>query len=95
MKSETGADLPLIVLRHIGGFTEQFLSKQLFTLIMTTCSRTLHKIHTFVETQQNGSKVKKLFHQGELNALLRDCKAGLEQGFNFFEVGHNDTWRQF
>jgi hypothetical protein len=33
--------------------------------------------------------VKILFRQGELNALLKDCKAGLEQGFNFFEVSHN------
>jgi hypothetical protein len=56
---------------------------------VTTCFRTLHKIHTFIETQQKGSKVKILFRQGELNALLKDCKAGLEQGFNFFEVSHN------
>jgi hypothetical protein len=59
---------------------------------VTASFRTLHKIHTFVETQQKGSKVKKFFRQGELNALLKNCKAGLEQGFNFFEVGHNDTW---
>ncbi|KAF7359939.1 hypothetical protein MVEN_00720300 [Mycena venus] len=54
--------------------------------MVTKCFRTLHKIHTFVETQQKGSKVKKFFHKGELNALLRDCKTGLEQGFNFFEI---------
>ncbi|KAJ7749397.1 hypothetical protein B0H16DRAFT_873419 [Mycena metata] len=48
--------------------------------------RTLHKIHTFIEAQQNGSKVKKFFRQGELSGLLKDCKAGLQQGLEFFQV---------
>ncbi|KAF7345810.1 ATPase-AAA-core domain-containing protein [Mycena venus] len=69
MKSETGGDLPLLIVRHIGRFTE-----------------TLHKIHTFVETQQGGSKVKKFLRQRESNALLKDCKNGLEQGFKLFEI---------
>ncbi|KAJ7688509.1 hypothetical protein B0H16DRAFT_1707840, partial [Mycena metata] len=47
-------------------------------------AETLHKIHTFVEAQQSGSKVKKFFRQGELATLLKDGKAGLQQGFNFF-----------
>ncbi|KAJ7925559.1 P-loop containing nucleoside triphosphate hydrolase protein [Mycena leptocephala] len=49
-------------------------------------TETLHKIHTFVEAQQNGSKVKKFFRQGEMSTLLNDCKAGLQQGFEFFQV---------
>ncbi|KAJ7891120.1 hypothetical protein B0H13DRAFT_2276953 [Mycena leptocephala] len=49
-------------------------------------TETLHKIHTFVEVQQNGSRVKKFFHQGEMSTLLKDCKAGLQQGFEFFQV---------
>ncbi|KAJ7342908.1 hypothetical protein DFH08DRAFT_1011405 [Mycena albidolilacea] len=85
MKLETG-DLPPIVSRHIGRFAEQVLSKTPIHLIVTTSFRTLHKIHTFIETQQKGGKVKKFFRHGELNALLKDCKAGLEQGFNFFEI---------
>ncbi|KAJ7716773.1 hypothetical protein B0H16DRAFT_1740993 [Mycena metata] len=48
-------------------------------------TETLHKIHTFVEAQQSGSKVKKFFRQGELNALLKGCRAGLEQGLAFFQ----------
>ncbi|KAJ7779669.1 hypothetical protein B0H16DRAFT_1683016 [Mycena metata] len=47
---------------------------------------TLHKIHTFVEAQQSGSKVRKFFRQGELAALLKDCKAGLQQAFEFFDI---------
>ncbi|KAJ7744889.1 P-loop containing nucleoside triphosphate hydrolase protein, partial [Mycena metata] len=49
-------------------------------------TQTLHKLHTFIEAQQSGSKVKKLFRQGELNGLLKDCKAGLQQGIQFFQI---------
>ncbi|KAJ7913168.1 hypothetical protein B0H13DRAFT_2326567 [Mycena leptocephala] len=49
-------------------------------------TETLHKIHTFVEAQQNSSKVKKFFRQGEMSTLLKDCKAGLQQGFESFQV---------
>jgi hypothetical protein len=49
--------------------------------------RTLHKIHTFVEAQQVGSKVKNFFRQGEMSRLLNECKAGLQQGYDIFEVG--------
>ncbi|KAJ7869796.1 hypothetical protein B0H13DRAFT_1896478 [Mycena leptocephala] len=44
-------------------------------------TETLHKIHTFVEAQRNGSKVKSFFRQGEMSTLLKECKAGLQQGF--------------
>ncbi|KAJ7032102.1 hypothetical protein C8F04DRAFT_1235566 [Mycena alexandri] len=54
---------------------------------ITTFTETLHKIHTFVEAQQSGSKVKKIFRQGELNALLKNCKAELQQGLAFFQAG--------
>ncbi|KAJ7026038.1 hypothetical protein C8F04DRAFT_1298478, partial [Mycena alexandri] len=47
---------------------------------------TLHKIHTYVEAQQSGSKIKKFFRQGELSVLLKDCKAGLQKGLDFFNV---------
>ncbi|KAJ7749486.1 hypothetical protein B0H16DRAFT_1888185, partial [Mycena metata] len=49
-------------------------------------TRTLHKIHTFIEAQQSGSKVKKFLRQGELNGLLKHCKAGLQQAFRFFQL---------
>jgi hypothetical protein len=55
---------------------------------LTTAIRTLHKIHTFVEAQQNSSKVKKFFRQGEMSTLLKDCKAGLQQGLDIFQVCH-------
>ncbi|KAJ7741886.1 hypothetical protein B0H16DRAFT_1464333 [Mycena metata] len=49
-------------------------------------TQTLHRTHTFVETQQSGSRVKKFLRQGELSGLLKDCKAGLQQGLVFFQI---------
>ncbi|KAF7359940.1 hypothetical protein MVEN_00720500 [Mycena venus] len=49
-------------------------------------TETLHKIHTFVESQQSGSKVKQFLRQGEMNTLLKDCKNGLTQGLDFFQL---------
>ncbi|KAJ7730761.1 P-loop containing nucleoside triphosphate hydrolase protein, partial [Mycena metata] len=48
-------------------------------------TETLHKIHSFIEGQQSSSKVKKFLRQGELNTLLKDCKAGLQKGLDFFQ----------
>ncbi|KAJ7808157.1 hypothetical protein B0H13DRAFT_1928573 [Mycena leptocephala] len=35
---------------------------------------------------QNSSKLKNFFRQGEMSTLLKDCKAGLQQGFEIFQV---------
>ncbi|KAJ7926716.1 hypothetical protein B0H13DRAFT_1861968 [Mycena leptocephala] len=51
LKSDTGTDLPPIVLKHIRRFTE-FLAQ-----LCKTLYRTLHKMHTFVKAQQKGSKI--------------------------------------
>ncbi|KAJ7620680.1 hypothetical protein DFH06DRAFT_1305933, partial [Mycena polygramma] len=49
-------------------------------------TQTLHKVHTFVEAQQKGSKVKRLFRQGDLGTLLKGCKEGLQQGLDSFQI---------
>jgi GTP-dependent phosphoenolpyruvate carboxykinase len=49
----------------------------------------MHKIHAFVEMQENRSKLHNFFHQAEMNALLKDCEAGLAQGREFFQVIHS------
>ncbi|KAJ7031851.1 hypothetical protein C8F04DRAFT_1262491 [Mycena alexandri] len=49
-------------------------------------TQTLHKIHTFVEAQQSGNKVKTFFRQGEMGALLKGCKAEVQQGLDFFQI---------
>jgi hypothetical protein len=54
--------------------------------ISMTIVRTLQKIHTFVEAQQNGSTLKNFFRHGEMSKLLKDCKAGLQQELEIFKV---------
>ncbi|KAJ7701305.1 hypothetical protein B0H14DRAFT_2648434 [Mycena olivaceomarginata] len=46
----------------------------------------LHKIYTFVEAQQKGNRVKSFFRQGEISTRLKDCQAGLQQSFEFFQI---------
>ncbi|KAJ7798161.1 hypothetical protein B0H14DRAFT_3545938 [Mycena olivaceomarginata] len=47
---------------------------------------TLHRIYTFLEVQQNGNKIKHLFHRNEMQKLLKDCYAGLDQAVEVFEI---------
>ncbi|KAJ7456242.1 hypothetical protein B0H11DRAFT_2244137 [Mycena galericulata] len=49
-------------------------------------TETLHKIHTFVEAQQEGNRIKKFFRQGEMNTLLKDCRAGIQQAVEAFKA---------
>ncbi|KAJ7472532.1 hypothetical protein FB451DRAFT_1469264 [Mycena latifolia] len=49
-------------------------------------TETLHKVHTFVEAQQDGSKIKYFFRQMETKALLGECQAGLQQAFEVFRI---------
>jgi hypothetical protein len=78
--------MPLEVLKHVGKFTEYVggLFKTPYALI--TGIRILYKIYAFVEAQQKGNKVKNFFRQGEISILLKDCQAGLQQSFHFFQV---------
>ncbi|KAJ7103935.1 hypothetical protein C8R44DRAFT_887424 [Mycena epipterygia] len=48
-------------------------------------TETLHKIHTFLEAQQDGNKIKYFFRQNEMNTLCKDCDAGLEEGLQVFK----------
>ncbi|KAF7334538.1 hypothetical protein MVEN_02283600 [Mycena venus] len=77
--------LKAIILVHVKSDTSGELPPNVLNNI-GRFTETLYKIHTFVEAQQNGSIVKKFFHQGEMSALLKDCKAGLQQGLDFFRV---------
>ncbi|KAF7362818.1 ATPase-AAA-core domain-containing protein [Mycena venus] len=49
-------------------------------------TETIHKIHTFVEAQRDGNKIKNFFRQSEMTTLLRDCWKGLQQGMEVFEI---------
>ncbi|KAJ7467660.1 hypothetical protein FB451DRAFT_1369314 [Mycena latifolia] len=52
---------------------------------------TLHKIHTFVEAQQDGSKIKSFFRQTETKTLLSECRAGLQEVLEAFKTETNIT----
>ncbi|KAJ7142600.1 hypothetical protein C8R44DRAFT_924212 [Mycena epipterygia] len=51
-----------------------------------TAGKTLHKIHTFVNAQQDGNRLKYFFRQSEMNTLHKDCFEGLEEAVKFFMV---------
>ncbi|KAJ7032606.1 P-loop containing nucleoside triphosphate hydrolase protein, partial [Mycena alexandri] len=46
---------------------------------------TLQTIYTFVQAQQ-GSKVKLFLRQNEMSTLLKECKAGIDQAFESFQI---------
>ncbi|KAJ7604170.1 hypothetical protein DFH06DRAFT_1310650 [Mycena polygramma] len=48
--------------------------------------KTLHKIHTFVESQQSGNKLMRFLHREQMGALLSDCKKGLQQDLDHFRI---------
>ncbi|KAJ7495286.1 hypothetical protein FB451DRAFT_1213756 [Mycena latifolia] len=54
-------------------------------------TETLHKIHTFVEAQQDGSKIRHFFRHTETKTLLGECQAGLQQAFEVFKTGTGIT----
>ncbi|KAJ6605292.1 hypothetical protein DFH09DRAFT_1422286 [Mycena vulgaris] len=49
---------------------------------------TLYKIHTFVEAQQDKSKIRHFFRQGEMSKLLKDCNLSLQEALDHFKA-HN------
>ncbi|KAJ6592229.1 hypothetical protein DFH09DRAFT_1357997, partial [Mycena vulgaris] len=46
---------------------------------------TLYKIHTFVEAQQEKSKIRHFFRQGEMSKLFKDCNLGLQEALDQFK----------
>ncbi|KAJ7033894.1 hypothetical protein C8F04DRAFT_604874, partial [Mycena alexandri] len=47
---------------------------------------TLHKIYTFVEAQQEGNRIKSFFRQSEINTLLKNCRAGIQDALQVFKI---------
>jgi hypothetical protein len=86
IKSDEGGEMHPEVLNHIGKFTEYFPCLWETYYSLTIGTRILHKIYVFVEAQQKGNKMKNFFHQGEINTLLKDCQAGLQQSINSLQV---------
>lgn len=64
-------------------------SKSCFTdtyIHLADVCRTLLKIHTFIEAQQEQSKIRQFFRQGEMSTLLKTCNTGLEGALEVFKV---------
>ncbi|KAJ7898707.1 hypothetical protein B0H14DRAFT_2557196 [Mycena olivaceomarginata] len=51
---------------------------------------TLHKIHTFFG-QQTENRIKQLFQQRDMNALFKDCCAGLDDARKIFKIETSAT----
>ncbi|KAJ7466976.1 hypothetical protein FB451DRAFT_1178233 [Mycena latifolia] len=49
-------------------------------------TNTLHKIHMFVEAQQDGNKFKHFLRQHGISSLLKDCHEGLQQTLDVFKM---------
>ncbi|KAJ7469512.1 hypothetical protein FB451DRAFT_1476331 [Mycena latifolia] len=49
-------------------------------------TNTLHKIHTFVEGQQEKSRFKHFLRQSEMRILFKECRAGLQQALELFKI---------
>ncbi|KAJ6583437.1 hypothetical protein DFH09DRAFT_1275203 [Mycena vulgaris] len=49
-------------------------------------AETLHKIHTFVEAQQEKIGFKMFFRQAEMTTLLKSCTSGIDQAVDVFMV---------
>ncbi|KAJ7443277.1 hypothetical protein FB451DRAFT_1437664, partial [Mycena latifolia] len=49
-------------------------------------TNTLHKIHTFVEGQQEKSRFKHFLRQSETRILFKECQAGLQQALELFKI---------
>ncbi|KAJ7455061.1 hypothetical protein FB451DRAFT_1373259 [Mycena latifolia] len=49
-------------------------------------SETLQRIHVFVQTQCDGSRIQRFFRQNETSSMLRECTAGLQQALEVFKI---------
>ncbi|KAJ7131148.1 hypothetical protein C8R44DRAFT_731413 [Mycena epipterygia] len=74
-----------IINLHLTSETARSLSPEILDCV-GEFKITLHKIHTFIESQQDGNKIKYFFRQNEMNTLRKDCQAGLEDALNMFTV---------
>ncbi|KAJ7744099.1 hypothetical protein B0H16DRAFT_1889694 [Mycena metata] len=74
-----------IIALHIKSDTGGELSPTFLSHI-GSFTETLHKVHNFVEAQQEKSWLKQFFRQTEMTALLKDCSTGLQQSLDFFQI---------
>lgn len=87
INSEPVGSLPPAILYHFGKFTECFFScTDPQNILLMHVTRTIHKIHAFIEGQQEGSKIRNFFRQSGMNSLLKDCQTGIQHALEAFKV---------
>ncbi|KAJ7438998.1 hypothetical protein FB451DRAFT_1192376 [Mycena latifolia] len=86
IKSETKGNLSPATLDHVEKFTKY--DPSMIVIVTKHFTRTLHKIHNFVEVQSDGGMMKHFFRQAETKTLLSECRAGLKQAFEVFQTQH-------
>ncbi|KAJ7125811.1 hypothetical protein C8R43DRAFT_958282 [Mycena crocata] len=84
---ETHGLLYAIVSIHIESTTGPELPPSML-MHLGKFTETLHKIHTYVEAQQEKSKIQQFFRQGEMSGLLKACKNGLQDAQDVFKVSN-------
>ncbi|KAJ6492337.1 hypothetical protein C8R45DRAFT_1213063, partial [Mycena sanguinolenta] len=48
--------------------------------------KTLHRVFLYMEAQQDRKKLKQLFHNSEMNKVVKDCHAELDEAKKIFQV---------
>ncbi|KAJ7627046.1 hypothetical protein FB45DRAFT_1029407 [Roridomyces roridus] len=51
--------------------------------------RTLHKIHTFITAQQQGTVFRQWLRQKEMKGLFKSCEIGIQNAVNVFKIDLN------
>ncbi|KAJ7493994.1 hypothetical protein FB451DRAFT_1491588 [Mycena latifolia] len=73
-----------IIILHITSETGEPLSPT--TLVhIGKFTETLHKIHMFVQVQQDGNKIRNFFRQSEMSTMLKECREGIQQAMEVFK----------
>ncbi|KAJ7484882.1 hypothetical protein B0H11DRAFT_1806773, partial [Mycena galericulata] len=49
-------------------------------------TETMHKIHTYVQAQQDKNRIKFFFQQSEMSVLLKDCHVGIKHALDVFKI---------
>ncbi|KAJ7796559.1 hypothetical protein B0H14DRAFT_3157958, partial [Mycena olivaceomarginata] len=80
-----------IINLHLKAETVESLSPEMLDNI-GEFMKTLHKIYTLLEGQQDGNRIKYLFRNNEVQKLFRDCRAGLDQAAEVFKITTRPLW---
>ncbi|KAJ7800701.1 hypothetical protein B0H14DRAFT_2615966 [Mycena olivaceomarginata] len=72
--------------KRIQGFTNQWGIYNKYPSFIDNEDITCTWNMKYVETQQNGSRIKNLFHNNEMQNLLKDCLTGLDQAEEVFYI---------